>query len=93
MSFYTALSGLKASQTDLAVISNNIANVGTTGFKRSGTEFGDLVSSSPMQSSGIAGQGTSLRGIAQQFTQGGLESSERSLDLAISGQGFFVTRA
>nr|WP_047169470.1 flagellar hook protein FlgE [Sphingomonas sp. Y57] len=93
MSFYTALSGLKASQTDLAVISNNIANVGTTGFKRSGTEFGDLVSSSPMQSSGIAGQGTRLRGIAQQFTQGGLESSERSLDLAISGQGFFVTRA
>jgi len=93
MSFYTALSGLKASQTDLGVISNNIANVGTTGFKRSDTEFGDLVSSSPMQSSGIAGQGTRLRGIAQQFTQGGLESSERSLDLAISGQGFFVTRA
>ena len=93
MSFYTALSGLKASQTDLSVISNNIANVGTTAFKRSNTEFGDLVSSSPMQSAGIAGQGTRLRGIAQQFTQGGLAASERSLDLAISGQGFFMTRA
>jgi flagellar hook protein FlgE len=93
MSFYTALSGLKAAQTDLAVISNNVANVGTTGFKRSDTEFSDLVSSSPMQSAGIAGQGTRLRGIAQQFTQGGLEASERSLDLAISGQGFFMTRA
>jgi flagellar hook protein FlgE len=93
MSFYTALSGLKASQTDLGVISNNIANVGTTGFKRSDTEFSDLVSSSPLQSNGLAGQGTRLRGIAQQFTQGGLEASERSLDLAISGQGFFMTRA
>jgi flagellar hook protein FlgE len=93
MSFYTALSGLKASQTDLGVISNNIANVGTTGFKRSDTEFGDLVSTSPLQSNGLAGQGTRLRGIAQQYTQGGLEASERSLDLAISGQGFFMTRA
>ncbi|KRB86660.1 flagellar basal body FlaE [Sphingomonas sp. Root710] len=93
MSFYTSLSGLKAAQTDLGVISNNVANVGTTAFKRSNTEFADLVSSSPTQSAGIAGQGTRLRAINQQFTQGGLASSERSLDLAISGQGFFVTRA
>jgi len=93
MSFYTSLSGLKASQTDLGVISNNIANVGTTGFKRSNTEFADLVSTSPLQGNGLPGQGTRLRGIAQQFTQGGLESSDRSLDLAISGQGFFMTRA
>ena len=93
MSFYTALSGLKAAQTDLGVIANNVANVGTTAFKRSDTEFADLVSSSPMQSSGTPGQGTRLRSISQQFTQGGLETSERSLDLAISGQGFFVTRA
>lgn len=93
MSFYTALSGLKASQTDLSVISNNIANVGTTAFKRSNAEFADLVSASPLQSAGIAGQGTRLRGIAQQFTQGGLEASERSLDLAVSGQGFFMTKS
>lgn len=92
MSFYTALSGLKASQTELAVISNNVANVGTTGFKKSTAEFGDIVSSAPLQSATVAGQGTRLRGIAQQFTQGGFENSERSLDLAVSGQGFFVTR-
>ena len=92
MSFYTALSGLKASQTELAVISNNIANVGTTGFKKSSAEFGDIVSSAPLQSATVAGQGTRLRGIAQQFTQGGFENSDRSLDLAVSGQGFFVTR-
>lgn len=93
MSFYTSLSGLKAAQTDLAVISNNVANVGTIGFKKSATEFGDIISTAPLQVSTVAGQGTRLRGIVQQFTQGGFETSDRSLDLAISGQGFFVTRA
>ncbi|MCZ4340227.1 flagellar hook protein FlgE [Sphingomonadaceae bacterium G21617-S1] len=93
MSFYTALSGLKASQTELSVISNNIANVGTTAFKRSDTDFADLVSASAMQANGTPGLGTRLRGISQQFTQGGLAASGRSLDLAISGQGFFMTRA
>ena len=93
MSFFTALSGLKAAQTDLGVIANNVANVGTVGYKKSITEFGDLVSSSPGQSSAVAGQGVRLRNISQQFTQGGFESSERAFDLAISGQGFFVTRS
>ena len=93
MSFFTALSGLKAAQTDLGVIANNVANVGTVGYKKSITEFGDLVSSAPGQSSAVAGQGVRLRDISQQFTQGGFESSERAFDLAISGQGFFVTRS
>jgi flagellar hook-basal body protein len=92
MSYYTSLSGLKAAQTDLGVISNNVANVGTIGFKKSNTEFGDIISSAPLQTSTTAGQGTRLRGIAQQFTQGGFENSDRALDLAISGQGFFATR-
>ena len=42
MSFYTALTGLNGSQADIAATSNNIANVGTTGFKRSRAEFGDI---------------------------------------------------
>jgi flagellar hook protein FlgE len=92
MSFYTSLSGLKAAQSDLAVVSNNVANVGTVGFKKSSSQFGDIISASPLQSSAIAGQGTRLKGIDQEFTQGGFQSSERSLDLAISGQGFFVTK-
>lgn len=92
MSFYTSLSGLKGAQSDLSVISNNVANVGTIGFKKSRTEFGDLISASPFQSGSVAGQGTRLKGIVQQFGQGGFQSSERALDLAISGQGFFVTR-
>jgi flagellar hook protein FlgE len=93
MSFYTSLSGLKAAQSDLGVISNNVANVSTTGFKKSAAEFGDIISAAPLQTSTVPGQGTRLRGIAQQFTQGGFANSDRSLDLAISGQGFFITRS
>ncbi len=92
MSYYTSLSGLKGAQSDLSVISNNVANVGSIGFKKSRAEFGDLISASPLQSGSVAGQGTSLKDISQQFTQGGFQTSDRALDLAISGQGFFVTK-
>jgi flagellar hook protein FlgE len=88
MSFYTSLSGLRGAQTDLGTISNNIANVGSIGFKRSRTHFGDIMPAS----STTPGQGTRLKSIEQQFTQGGFETSARDLDLAISGTGFFVTR-
>ena len=91
MSFYTSLSGLKAAQTDLSAISNNIANVGSTGFKKSRAEFGDLFASAPTQTTKmIAGQGTRLNGIKQQFTQGTLEATDKTLDLGIAGEGFFV---
>ena len=88
MSFYTSLSGLRGAQTDLSVTSNNIANVGTLGFKRSRASFGDIMPPSPSS----AGLGTRVRGIVQQFTPGGYETSARSLDLAITGRGFFMTR-
>ncbi|PZQ24183.1 MAG: flagellar biosynthesis protein FlgG [Sphingopyxis macrogoltabida] len=93
MSFYTSLSGLKGAQTDMSVISNNIANAGSTGFKRSTAQFGDLFASSPTQSTKmIAGQGQRLLGISQQFTQGTLEASEKTLDLAIAGEGLFIVK-
>ncbi|MFN3944657.1 MAG: flagellar hook protein FlgE [Allosphingosinicella sp.] len=88
MSFYTSLSGLRGAQTDLSTISNNVANVSSHGFKKSRATFGDIMPAS----SSMAGQGTRLKGIEQQFSQGGFESSSRELDLAISGSGFFVTR-
>jgi flagellar hook protein FlgE len=88
MSFYTSLSGLKGAQTDLGTISNNIANVGTFGFKKSRAEFGDIVAASRS----TAGQGTRLKQIEQQFSQGGFEASEKETDLAIAGNGFFITR-
>jgi flagellar hook protein FlgE len=93
MSFYTSLSGLKAAQTDLGAISNNLANVGSTGFKRSRAQFGDLFASSPTQSTKMTtGQGVRLNGVIQQFSQGTLEASDKTLDLGIAGEGFFVVR-
>ena len=93
MSFYTALTGLNGSQADISATSNNIANVGTTGFKRSRAEFGDIFATSPLQnSSSSIGSGTILKGIKQQFTQGNIVSSLNALDLAISGQGFFALK-
>lgn len=93
MSFYTSLTGLNGSQADLATISNNVANTGTTGFKRSRAEFGDIFATSPLQNaSGATGSGTILRSIKQQFTQGNISSSLNALDLAISGQGFFAMK-
>lgn len=93
MSFFTSLSGLKGAQTDLSVISNNLANVGSTGFKKSRAQFGDLFASSPTQTTRlVAGQGTRLNAVVQQFTQGTLEATEKTLDLAVAGEGFFVVR-
>ena len=91
MSFNTALSGLQAASVDLDVTSNNIANVATTGFKYSRSEFGDIYAVSPFGNSPTAvGNGVQVSSVAQQFTQGNFEFTDASLDLAISGQGFFV---
>ena len=93
MSFYTALTGLNGSSADISATSNNIANVGTTGFKRSRVEFGDIFATSPLQNaSSSIGSGTILKGIKQQFTQGNIASSLNALDLAISGQGYFALK-
>lgn len=93
MSFVTSLSGLKAAQTDLSVVSNNIANGNSNGFKKSRAAFGDLFASAPTQSTkSVAGQGVRLNGIVQQFTQGSLNTTDRTLDLAVAGDGFFVVK-
>ncbi len=91
MSFNTALSGLQAATVDLSVTSNNIANVSTTGFKGSRAEFADLIEVSPFGNSGNAvGSGVQVANVNQQFAQGNMDFTEATLDLAISGQGFFV---
>ena len=90
MSFYTSLTGLQAATTELATTSNNIANAGTTGFKRADANFGDIFASTPMQKAGsIGGSGVALKGIVQQHTQGNIEFSTNALDLAITGDGYF----
>ena len=90
MSFYTSLTGLNAATTQLAVTSNNIANSGTGGFKRSDTDFGDIFATSPLEkASSVVGRGVSLKEVSQEFSQGNIEFSANSLDLAITGDGFF----
>lgn len=91
MAFGIALSGIAASQTDLDVTANNIANSETTGYKESRTQFAELFSTSLQGVSSVqTGNGVRVSTIAQQFSQGNISTSSNSLDLAINGSGFFV---
>ena len=92
MSFFTALTGLKGAQTDISTTSNNIANVGSAGFKKSRAEFGDIFSTTPLQTN-LTGSGTQQKSITQQFSQGNIQQSTNTLDMAVSGQGFFALKA
>ena len=94
MSFYTSLNGLKNAQTDLGVIAHNIANVETMGFKRSNTTFADVVASSAQTDPRmVKGIGATLEAITQNFSLGPIEQTGGSLDVAITGDGFFAMRA
>jgi len=92
MSFYTSLNGMKNAQTDLGVISHNIANVETNGFKKSNTNFADLVGGNgdPRKTIGI---GATVETITQNFALGSMEQTGGALDMAIAGDGFFTTRS
>ena len=92
MSFFTALTGLKGAQTEIATTSNNISNVGSTGFKKSRAEFGDIFSTTPLQTN-VIGTGAGTKSITQQFSQGNIVQSTNTLDMAISGEGFFALKA
>lgn len=93
MSFYTSLSGLRNAQTDLNVISHNIANAETGGFKKSTVIFRDIVAGSantdPKMLQGI---GSTVKSITQNFGIGPMEQTGAALDVAISGDGFFTVR-
>lgn len=94
MSFYTSLTGLKGAQTDLSTISHNLANVETNGFKRSRTDFIDLVAGSALTDPRkMIGVGAAVQAITQEFSQGTIEQTDGGLDLAITGDGFFAVRA
>jgi flagellar basal-body rod protein FlgG len=96
-----AASGMLAQQLRTEVIANNLANVNTTGFKRSRANFEDLLYQT-VQGSAVIGQqesqtepaiqigrGTRLVGVQRLHTQGALEQTNRPLDVAIEGEGFF----
>ena len=91
MSFQVAISGLRAAQSDLNVIANNIANSSTTGFKKSRAEFADVFAVTDLGAgSNTPGSGVRLASISQQFTQGNITFTDNNLDMAISGSGFFI---
>jgi flagellar hook protein FlgE len=91
MPFRIALSGLNASSSRLQVIGNNIANASTTGFKESRAEFADIFATSNLGTTANAiGSGVRVAAVSQQFTQGNIGFTDNNLDLAISGQGFFI---
>jgi flagellar hook protein FlgE len=91
MSFQTGLSGLNASSQSLDVIGNNIANANTVGMKSSRAEFADLVASSISAggNSNQAGIGVAVASISQNFSQGNVNITGNSLDVAINGGGFY----
>ncbi len=88
MSFGIGFSGLNAAKDDLDVISNNIANSNTVGYKSSRSEFADLFAYSLGNDS--VGTGVKVSSVSQDFTQGSIDSTGRELDMAIIGSGFFV---
>lgn len=92
MSFNIGLSGLSAANKALDVTGNNIANVSTTGFKASRTEFGDQYAASIKATAGSStvGSGVQTQAVSQLFNQGNISSTDQSLDLAINGEGFFT---
>ncbi len=90
MGFQQGLSGLSISSKSLDAISNNVSNAGTVGFKQSTAQFSDVFSASlSAGSSAQVGVGASVEKMAQLFNQGNVTSSNNTLDMAISGQGFF----
>lgn len=91
MTFNTAVSGLRAADDDMSVISNNVANASTVGFKASRAEFADVYAASAQGVGGDSiGSGVLLNNVAQQFSQGTVSFTENNLDMAVNGSGFFI---
>lgn len=92
MSFNIGLSGIRAANSDLNVTGNNIANAGTVGFKQSRAEFQDIYAASVLGTgSNPQGSGVLLGAVSQLHNQGTIDYTENALDMAINGNGFFVT--
>jgi flagellar hook protein FlgE len=92
MSFQTGLSGLNAASKSLDVTGNNIANANTIGMKSARAEFSDLVATSLGGGGGgssSAGIGVTVATVSRQFSQGNINVTGNSLDVAITGGGFF----
>jgi flagellar hook protein FlgE len=92
-SLMTSLSGLKAYNEQISVISNNIANSGTTAYKASSVSFADLLNQSLSASAtATSGAGVVVNDIITNWTQGSTTSTESATDLTINGNGFFIVK-
>jgi len=100
-SLFSSISGMRANQTMMDVVGNNIANVNTIGYKSASAMFEDTLSqmlqgaSAPQNRLGgtnpaQVGLGVRLAGITTSFTQGAAESTGRATDLMLQGDGFFI---
>lgn len=101
VSLYNAATGMNAEQRKLDIISNNLANVDTTGYKKQRAEFQDLLYSSVKEAgtptaqgstlpTGLyVGHGTRLAATTRIFTLGNIEPTDNSTDIALMGDGFF----
>ncbi len=90
MGFQQGISGLNAASRNLEVIGNNIANANTVGAKASRAEFSDVYANVAYNAGNTsAGVGVRVQSVTQQFTQGGIRTTENPLDVAINGRGFF----
>ena len=98
---WSAATGMAAQQLNIDVISNNLANVNTVGFKKSRPDFQDLMYQTLSQAGSITsaggqipagihiGMGTMPVGVQKMFKQGDFKETQNDLDLAIEGNGFF----
>jgi flagellar basal-body rod protein FlgG len=101
---YAASTGMKALDTKLNVVANNLANINTVGFKRSRVNFEDLMyqvrrepgvrntNDEPNPHGILVGLGTQVSGTQLDFSTGNLDTTDRPLDVAIEGEGFFQVR-
>ena len=100
-SMYSGISGMKANQTKMDVVGNNVANVGTTAYKKTTARFSDALYQSaiyPSAPSGVMGGvnpgqvgiGVKVSGVLKNMVQGSLQTTGRDTDLAIDGDGFFT---
>jgi flagellar basal-body rod protein FlgG len=97
-SLYIGATGMHAQQMGIDVISNNLANVNTNGFKKSRVDFEDLLYRDTIRANGLVGNpdnvhrlgmGAAVAGTGKVFTAGDIKKTDDPLDLAIQGQGFF----
>lgn len=93
-SMWSGVSGLLANSTKMGTIGNNLANVNTYGFKGARTDFMDLMSANVGTAAGVKqiGRGVRVGTIVSDYSQGGLETTSENLDMAISGNGFFMVK-